>query len=190
MPNLEIPHQGESKELIENYFTQVKEMVGKLQSETSEVKLTLAATQRDSTKYENEISELKKQLQEQTALTSTLRAELDAFTNIKLKQSLIEINAQNWENFNSQQQKAAQQVKTDLSELEGKLTRAIENKLLDLKSDSTSASFNVDEVVEKQNIRLREFELELRDTIDSKLSKLGRDVDNKYGTYCSGSAMQ
>lgn len=158
-------------------------MVSKLQGETSELKQSLATTQRTNSKYENEISELKKQLQEQTALIATLRSELDSFTNIKLKQSLIELNAQNWENFNSQQQKTAQQVKTDLSELEGKLTRAIENKLLDLKSDgTTAASFNVDEVVEKQNIRLREFELEMRDTIDSKLSKLGRDVDNKYGT--------
>lgn len=160
-------------------------MVSKLQAETSELKLSLATTQRDSSKYEDEISELKKQLQEQTAITSTLRSELDTFTNIKLKQSLLEINAQNWENFNSQQQKAAQQVKTDLSELEGKLTRAIENKLLDLKTDNAAtASFNVDDVVEKQNIRLREVELELRDSIDAKLSKLGRDVDNKYGTYC------
>jgi predicted RNase H-like nuclease (RuvC/YqgF family) len=159
-------------------------MVSKLQAETSELKLSLATTQRDSSKYENEISELKKQLQEQTAITSTLRSELDTFTNIKLKQNLLEINAQNWENFNSQQQKAAQQVKTDLSELEGKLTRAIENKLLDLKTDNAAtASFNVDDVVEKQNIRLREVELELRDSIDAKLSKLGRDVDNKYGTY-------
>jgi predicted RNase H-like nuclease (RuvC/YqgF family) len=159
-------------------------MVSKLQAETSELKLSLATTQRDSSKYENEISELKKQLQEQTGITSTLRSELDTFTNIKLKQSLLEINAQNWENFNSQQQKAAQQVKTDLSELEGKLTRAIENKLLDLKTDNAAtASFNVDDVVEKQNIRLREVELELRDSIDAKLSKLGRDVDNKYGTY-------
>jgi predicted RNase H-like nuclease (RuvC/YqgF family) len=160
-------------------------MVSKLQAETSELKLSLATTQRDSSKYENEISELKKQLQEQTGITSTLRSELDTFTNIKLKQSLLEINAQNWENFNSQQQKAAQQVKTDLSELEGKLTRAIENKLLDLKTDNAAtASFNVDDVVEKQNIRLREVELELRDSIDAKLSKLGRDLDNKYGTYC------
>jgi predicted RNase H-like nuclease (RuvC/YqgF family) len=160
-------------------------MVSKLQAETSELKLSLATTQRDSSKYENEISELKKQLQEQTAITSTLRSELDTFTNIKLKQNLLEINAQNWENFNSQQQKAAQQVKTDLSELEGKLTRAIENKLLDLKTDNAAtASFNVDDVVEKQNIRLREVELELRDSIDAKLSKLGRDLDNKYGTYC------
>ena len=159
-------------------------MVSKLQAESSELKQTVATTHRDTVKYEHDIADLKQQLQQQTALTSTLKSELDAFTGIKLKQNLIALNTQNWENFNSQQQKTAQQVKTDLSELETKLTRVIGDKLLDAISDTSStASLNANDLIEQQSIRLREFELEMRDTVDTKLSKFGRDVDTKYGTY-------